>query len=373
MKAKTSILLLALPALLLASCGGNDENPRGLPTTNQGVVDSLKGQAGLAFVNQLMLREGADQSNTLESGSQINFLTEWVVSAWDPASKQQVDLPVAIDWAVAETEDWKLSENPSMNTIYASPIALDVETKGTFTGTVSYAGATATLTYNVTVEAGEGLHVYSDVKGLFDDYTAGALKAASPVQVTGYVTAHSPDNRRVFLQSGEYAVQVYQATGWADLYDLGNLLTVTGEFTFYGGIEVQYVSNVVEAPAGTECPEVVTSTVDEAALLAARTQGTRWDNALVEATGELVSASIDSEDNEGTFEFKLSTGGTYYVFTSKYVADGARNEVHTLLNNPANVGKTYKVKGISQVYLPDGDDPMFEILPYMQGWIEEVL
>ncbi len=139
------LAILALPLLLLASCGGN---PQGLPASNQEVVDYVAKQSLAVLNNGQHLRFGEDESNTI-AHQELLLLKSWEVDVWSDG--KSVKVTADITWTATPSENWDIYTLKG-NYYTAEPL-VDTAFDSVFTGTITYSNATATVTLNVSMLA----------------------------------------------------------------------------------------------------------------------------------------------------------------------------------------------------------------------------
>ena len=102
-------------------------------------------------------------------------------------------------------------------------------------------------TVKVTIQAIQEPPVeYTSIGELWNDFFVDkTITTGTYVTVTGYVTGVNKSRQNVYIQTDEYAVQLYKADAYSALFTEGNLITATGSITNYYGLELEDISSVV--------------------------------------------------------------------------------------------------------------------------------
>lgn len=357
-------LLLALPVLLLASCGNG--NPDGLPATNQELVDYVAGRSGLAILdNGQHLRYG-DEGNHLPSGSVVNLVPSVNAKIWDGAAAQTIAVP--IEWTVDKEDSWTIDEQDDVVVCTPeTPLYGEPDLESTFTGAITWGDASASITVKVTIQAIQEPPVeYTSIGELWNDFFVDkTITTGTYVTVTGYVTGVNKSRQNVYIQTDEYAVQLYKADAYSALFTEGNLITATGSITNYYGLELEDISSVVASDA-EGIPEAVATPLTKEIIDSVTANGTKWDNSMVKATATLVEDQTSEDSDEGTYLMRLEDGGEFYLFTKHTIDEAWKAEYDALLQDPANIGKSFEVQGLVSFY---SKTSMFEVIPFNDNWV----
>lgn len=359
MKTPKLLLLGAVAAMALASCDDpkGNVNPKDLPDTNEEIVKTVASMGGIA-ITTLPLVAGESENNTISGGTAITVATSWTVAVWANGQEMNIDVPIA--WTITNPDSWTIKDvegDEAHKTYTAEAPAYDAEEdlKSVLTATITWADATETVVYNIKTPRAPQPIEYKSVATVYDDFfNRKTLKAGTTVKMYGYITGWTNDYKNVYMQSGEYAVQLYGATAFSDLYTKGNLVAVTGNITNYYGLELEKVTKV-EAYTGTDVPAVTQTVLTEDIIKTVTKNGTKWDNSYVK-----VEAAFKSMDAEKT-KIKMTVGTAEIEwFLGKKISSELLAQNQALLEG-IQVGDKLNLEGLVSWY---GKTETFQIVAF---------
>lgn len=232
MKIKKILTLNAIALMGLASCGGE---PAKKEASDLDVVTEVSNKAAIAC--------WADTGETIS-----HALVNKAYGAHSPrlATKYTVQIEgkkyvADLKWTGFKTEEWKEYEadDTHISLLPVRPLKGQDDLSLTLSATITYGDASISgPEYKLTCPAYTvDFEDYSLAELADGFYKTKSIKINTMVRVHGWVTSWYDSFGNVFLQDGDYSIQLYKASAFSSFYKVGNHLDVVGQIVDYNGLE----------------------------------------------------------------------------------------------------------------------------------------